>query len=137
VCWGNDVGTSLACSFSLSPPLPSSQAFGTQFLDQEGQQQFVHQTSWGVSTRMIGGIIMTHGDDKGLRLPPKIAPIQVTAGVCGRAGMLDDSQQPGQQHTHQPMVLFVHLPPSSTNRTAGQSLKPPPSNDPLALPLSP
>ncbi len=55
----------------------SSQAFGTQFLDEKGQQQLVHQSSWGVSTRMIGGIIMTHGDDKGLRLPPKLAPVQV------------------------------------------------------------
>ena len=54
-----------------------SQAFGTQYLDPSGQLQLVHQTSWGVSTRMIGGIIMAHGDDKGLRLPPKIAPVQV------------------------------------------------------------
>lgn len=41
----------------------------------------MHQTSWGVSTRMIGGIIMTHGDDKGLRLPPRIAPVQVRCGT--------------------------------------------------------
>ena len=53
-----------------------AKAFNTQFLDQEGVRQYVHQTSWGVSTRMIGGIIMTHGDDKGLRLPPLIAPVQ-------------------------------------------------------------
>ncbi|GAX72561.1 hypothetical protein CEUSTIGMA_g17.t1 [Chlamydomonas eustigma] len=53
-----------------------AKAFGTQYLDQAGVQQFVHQTSWGVSTRMIGGIIMTHGDEKGLRMPPKLAPIQ-------------------------------------------------------------
>jgi prolyl-tRNA synthetase len=37
----------------------------------------VHQSSWGMSTRMIGGIIMVHGDDKGLRLPPRMAPLQV------------------------------------------------------------
>ena len=41
----------------------------------------VHQTSWGLSTRMVGGIILAHGDDGGLRLPPKLAPIQV--GVSG------------------------------------------------------
>jgi prolyl-tRNA synthetase len=41
----------------------------------------VHQSSWGASTRLIGGIIMTHGDDKGLRLPPNIAPIQVGTTV--------------------------------------------------------
>uniref|UniRef100_A0A7S0RZ60 proline--tRNA ligase n=1 Tax=Chlamydomonas leiostraca TaxID=1034604 RepID=A0A7S0RZ60_9CHLO len=54
-----------------------AKAFGTQYLDEKGAQQLVHQSSWGVSTRMIGGIIMTHGDDKGLRLPPRIAPVQV------------------------------------------------------------
>lgn len=58
-----------------------AQAFGTQFLDEKGSQQLVHQSSWGVSTRMIGGIIMTHGDDKGLRLPPRIAPVQVCWGL--------------------------------------------------------
>jgi prolyl-tRNA synthetase len=55
-------------------------AFGTQFADENQQLQYVHQTSWGVSTRMIGGIIMTHGDDKGLRLPPRVAPVQVSLG---------------------------------------------------------
>ncbi|GIL87293.1 hypothetical protein Vretimale_1754 [Volvox reticuliferus] len=53
-----------------------AKAFGTQYLDRESKRQYVHQTSWGVSTRIIGGIIMTHGDDKGLRLPPRLAPIQ-------------------------------------------------------------
>lgn len=54
-----------------------AKAFGTQFVDEQQQMRHVHQTSWGVSTRLIGGIIMTHGDDKGLRLPPAVAPIQV------------------------------------------------------------
>ncbi|KAK9801960.1 hypothetical protein WJX73_001837 [Symbiochloris irregularis] len=54
-----------------------AKAFGTTFLDEQGQQQPVHQTSWGLSTRMVGGVIMTHGDDAGLRLPPALAPIQV------------------------------------------------------------
>ncbi|KAL4186902.1 hypothetical protein AMTRI_Chr09g36470 [Amborella trichopoda] len=54
-----------------------SHAFGTQFADENGQRQYVWQTSWAVSTRFIGGIIMTHGDDAGLMLPPRIAPIQV------------------------------------------------------------
>ncbi|KAG6742195.1 hypothetical protein POTOM_055485 [Populus tomentosa] len=54
-----------------------SRAFGTQFMDENGERQHVWQTSWAVSTRFIGGIIMTHGDDSGLMLPPKIAPIQV------------------------------------------------------------
>ncbi|XP_010255267.1 PREDICTED: proline--tRNA ligase, chloroplastic/mitochondrial [Nelumbo nucifera] len=54
-----------------------SRAFGTQFTDENGQRQHVWQTSWAVSTRFVGGIIMIHGDDAGLMLPPKIAPVQV------------------------------------------------------------
>ncbi|KAJ6684143.1 hypothetical protein OIU85_007798 [Salix viminalis] len=54
-----------------------SRAFGTQFMDENGERQHVWQTSWAVSTRFVGGIIMTHGDDSGLMLPPKVAPIQV------------------------------------------------------------
>ena len=54
-----------------------AKAFGIQYLDKENKLQYVHQTSWGVSTRLIGGIIMVHGDNSGLVLPPRIAPIQV------------------------------------------------------------
>ena len=53
-----------------------AKAFGTQFLDENNQLQHVWQTSWGLSTRMVGAIVMVHGDDQGLRLPPKLAPIQ-------------------------------------------------------------
>jgi len=60
-----------------------AKAFNTQFIDEQQQMQFVHQTSWGVSTRLIGGIIMTHGDDKGLRLPPNVAPTQVSSAGAG------------------------------------------------------
>ncbi len=52
-------------------------AAGIKYQDREGSEQLCHTTSWGVSTRMIGGVIMTHGDDDGLRVPPKIAPFQV------------------------------------------------------------
>jgi prolyl-tRNA synthetase len=51
-------------------------AFGVQFQDKEGQLDYVWQTSWGVSTRLIGGVVMTHSDDKGLVLPPRLAPIK-------------------------------------------------------------
>ena len=54
-----------------------AKVFNIQYLDKNQQQQYVWQTSWGVSTRLIGGVIMTHGDNSGLILPPKIAPIQV------------------------------------------------------------
>ena len=53
-----------------------AKAFDVTFLDQEGTQQHAWQTSWGVSTRMVGGMIMTHGDDRGLRVPPVLAPVQ-------------------------------------------------------------
>jgi len=51
-------------------------AFDVKFQNKEGQLEFVWQTSWGLSTRMIGGVIMTHSDDKGLVLPPKLAPVK-------------------------------------------------------------
>ncbi|MBR0104795.1 MAG: proline--tRNA ligase [Firmicutes bacterium] len=54
-----------------------ARAFGIQYTDKDNQLQYVHQTSWGMSTRIIGAIIMVHGDDNGLVLPPKIAPTQV------------------------------------------------------------
>lgn len=54
-----------------------AEASGIRYQDKEGGQQLAHTTSWGVSTRMVGGVIMTHGDDDGLRVPPKIAPWQV------------------------------------------------------------
>ncbi|KAM5572809.1 proline--tRNA ligase, chloroplastic/mitochondrial [Rosa sericea] len=79
-----------------------SRAFGTLFTDESGQRQHVWQTSWAVSTRFVGGIIMTHGDDTGLMLPPKIAPIQVVivpiwkkeddkAGVLNAASSVKDA----------------------------------------------
>ena len=52
-------------------------AFGIQYTDKENKLQYVHQTSWGMTTRMIGAIIMVHGDNSGLVLPPRIAPTQV------------------------------------------------------------
>jgi prolyl-tRNA synthetase len=54
-----------------------AKAYGVRFLDREGELQFAYATSWGVSTRLIGGLIMAHGDDRGLRLPPALAPVQV------------------------------------------------------------
>ncbi|MDQ6597311.1 proline--tRNA ligase [Bacillus salipaludis] len=54
-----------------------AEAFGIQYTDQEGKLQHVHQTSWGFTTRIIGALIMVHGDDRGLVIPPKAAPTQV------------------------------------------------------------
>ncbi len=54
-----------------------SQAMGIEFTDEQGQSQFAHTTSWGSSTRLMGALVMTHADDDGLRLPPRVAPQQV------------------------------------------------------------
>jgi len=54
-----------------------AKAFDVTFLNSENKQEYVYATSWGVSTRLVGGVIMTHGDDKGLILPPRIAPYQL------------------------------------------------------------
>lgn len=70
-----------------------ARAFGIQYLDKDNQLKYAYQTSWGVSTRLIGAIIMVHGDDSGLILPPKVAPIQLaiipvqqhTPGVLDKA----------------------------------------------------
>ncbi len=75
-----------------------AKAFGIQYTDKNGTLQYVHQTSWGVTTRLIGAIIMVHGDDSGLVLPPRIAPIQVVIvpiaqhkeGVLDKANELKD-----------------------------------------------
>ncbi len=54
-----------------------AKAFGIQYTDKENKLQYVHQTSWGMTTRLIGAVIMVHGDNSGLVLPPRIAPTQV------------------------------------------------------------
>ncbi|MBQ6185294.1 MAG: proline--tRNA ligase [Bacteroidales bacterium] len=54
-----------------------AKSFDVQYTDKEGQMQYVWATSWGVSTRLMGALVMAHGDDNGLVLPPKLAPIQV------------------------------------------------------------
>ena len=76
-----------------------AKAFGIQFADKDNTLKYVHQTSWGMTTRLIGAVIMVHGDDSGLVLPPKIAPTQVMIipiqqrkeGVLDKAYELADS----------------------------------------------
>jgi prolyl-tRNA synthetase len=66
-----------------------AQAFGVRFTGRDGTEQHPYATSWGASTRLVGGVVMAHGDDRGLRLPPKVAPYQVVvvpiAGEADRA----------------------------------------------------
>lgn len=68
-----------------------AEAFGIQYSDKDNQLKYVHQTSWGMTTRLIGAIIMVHGDDSGLVLPPRIAPTQVMIVPIRQdaAGILD------------------------------------------------
>ncbi len=72
-----------------------ARAFGIQFNDRENQLQYPHQTSWGMSTRIIGAIIMTHGDDNGLVLPPAVAPVQVVVIPIAqhKPGVLDKAAE--------------------------------------------
>ena len=75
-----------------------AKAFDIQYSDSQNQLQYVHQTSWGMSTRIIGALIMVHGDDSGLKLPPRVAPIQAMVipisqrkeGVMEKAAELRD-----------------------------------------------
>ena len=54
-----------------------AKAFGIQYTDKDNTLKYAHQTSWGMTTRLIGAVIMVHGDDSGLKLPPKVAPTQI------------------------------------------------------------
>lgn len=72
-----------------------AKSFGISFTGRDNTQQYPHQTSWGVSTRMMGAVIMVHGDDNGLVLPPKIAPIQVAIIPIAmhKEGVLEKAQE--------------------------------------------
>ena len=75
-----------------------AKAFGIQYTDKDNKLKYVHQTSWGTTTRLIGAVIMTHGDDSGLVLPPKVAPVQVDVIpiMQKKAGVLDKAYEVGQ-----------------------------------------
>lgn len=77
-CTSHDLGQNFA------------KAFETKFQDEDGEERFVWQTSWGLSTRSIGGLIVGHGDDNGLILPPKLAPIQAVIVPVKAEGELAD-----------------------------------------------
>ncbi|MBW3620051.1 MAG: proline--tRNA ligase [Actinobacteria bacterium] len=66
-------------------------AFDIQYQDENNEQQYAHTTSWGMSTRMIGAVILAHGDDAGLVLPPRLAPIQMVIIPIGRG---EDAEAP-------------------------------------------
>lgn len=92
-------GQALQCGTSHNFGQDFAKAFGVQYLDRDNTLKPVHETSWGMTTRMIGALIMVHGDDSGLKLPPRIAPVQVMIvpiqqkkeGVLEKAYALRDS----------------------------------------------
>ncbi|HHY95727.1 MAG TPA: proline--tRNA ligase [Firmicutes bacterium] len=80
-------GRALQCATSHFLGQNFARSFDIQFLDEDGQLKYVWQTSWGISTRIMGAIIMVHGDDRGLVLPPAVAPHQVViVPIAGKDG---------------------------------------------------
>jgi prolyl-tRNA synthetase len=71
-------------------------AFGIEFTDERGERQHCYTTSWGVSTRVIGGLVMRHGDDRGLRLPPRVAPVQAVV-VAVKEEAVDPARDLGER----------------------------------------
>lgn len=69
--------------------------FDVKFQNREGKEEYAYQTSWGLSTRLIGGIIMAHGDSRGLKLPPRVAPIQVVIVpiAAHKEGVLEKAEE--------------------------------------------
>ena len=87
-----------------------SKAYDVKFLTKENKQEYVYQTSWGTTTRMIGGLIMVHSDDKGLVLPPRIAPKQVVIIPIGNnEDVLNLSNQINQKLNEKNIVSYVDL----------------------------
>ncbi|MFF7245828.1 proline--tRNA ligase [Embleya sp. NPDC008237] len=75
-----------------------AKAFETRYLSKDGHQEYVWQTSWGSTTRMIGALVMMHGDDDGLRVPPRLAPIQVVVlAVKGDDAVLAEVRAIGER----------------------------------------
>ncbi|MFD8048307.1 proline--tRNA ligase [Streptomyces chartreusis] len=75
-----------------------AKAFHTRYLSKDGREEYVWQTSWGSSTRMVGGLIMAHGDDAGLRVPPRLAPVQaVVLAIKGDEPVLAKVRETGDR----------------------------------------
>ncbi len=69
--------------------------FDVKFQNKEGKEEYAYQTSWGISTRLIGGVIMAHGDNRGLKLPPRVAPIQavIIPIATHKEGVIEKAQE--------------------------------------------
>jgi prolyl-tRNA synthetase len=85
-----------------------ARAFHTRYVTRDGRQEHVWQTSWGSTTRMIGALVMTHGDDDGLRVPPRLAPVQaVVLAVKGDAEVLSAVRALGERLTEAGVRVHV------------------------------
>jgi len=93
-----------------------AKAFGIEYLDQENKLKTPFQTSWGVTTRMIGAIIMTHGDDHGLVLPPKIAPTKIMIIPIGDSDQVKEVTNKISQELKNKDISFKV---DNTNKTPG------------------
>jgi prolyl-tRNA synthetase len=83
----HDLGQNFSCAFDIT------------FLDEQQNRQYAHQTSWGFSTRVIGGLILVHGDDRGLKLPPKLAPVEaVIVPIWRGKNKAEIRQEAGKLH---------------------------------------
>ncbi|MDP3996950.1 MAG: proline--tRNA ligase [Candidatus Andersenbacteria bacterium] len=77
-----------------------AKAFNVRYLSEDGTQQYVYNTSWGVSTRLIGGLVMSHGDDKGIVLPPKIAPHKIVIVPIANSAPSDVTDAAKKMYRH-------------------------------------
>ena len=93
-----------------------AKAFDIQYTDKENKLQYVHQTSWGMTTRLIGAIIMVHGDNSGLVLPPAVAPIQVVIVPVAqqKPGVLDKANELKER-----LEKFARVKVDDTDRSPG------------------
>jgi prolyl-tRNA synthetase len=93
-----------------------AKAFDVQFQDQEGKREYAWATSWGVSTRLVGGLIMTHSDDQGLVLPPRLAPIHavivpIYKSNAERAAVLEAANKLAQSIRELPLREWLNYDP--------------------------
>jgi prolyl-tRNA synthetase len=95
-----------------------TKAFDIKYLDEDNTEKHPWGTSWGVSTRLIGGLIMTHGDDKGMFMPPRVAPTQVVI-VPILFGKNDEAVLEKCRETRQALSSYRVLLDDSQNQTAG------------------
>ncbi len=88
-----------------------------KFLDKDGEWKYGYTTSWGVSTRLIGAVVMVHGDERGIKLPPKIAPIQtvIVPIACHKEGVLENVEKLAYRLEQAGIRVYV----DDSNQTAG------------------